>query len=65
MTKLNIKFTGTLILACIAGVVSFYITRGLNAGSEHSDQGSMKAWLAFTDEQCFPSAEMAQVEAVG
>ena len=51
MTKLNIKFTGTLILACIAGVVSFYITRGLNARSEHSDQGSMKAWLAFTDEQ--------------
>jgi Spy/CpxP family protein refolding chaperone len=51
MTKSNIEFTGTLILACIAGVVSFYITRGLNAGSEHSDQGSMKAWLAFTDEQ--------------
>jgi Spy/CpxP family protein refolding chaperone len=51
MTKLNMKFAGTLILACIAGVVSFYITRGLNARSEYSNQGSMKAWLAFTDEQ--------------
>jgi Spy/CpxP family protein refolding chaperone len=51
MMKLDVKFIGTLILACIAGVVSFYITRGLNTKTKYSNHGSMRKWLAFTDEQ--------------
>ena len=51
MMKLDIKFIGTLLLACIAGVGSFYITRGLNAKTEYSNHRSMRKWLVFTDEQ--------------
>jgi len=49
--KLDTKFIGALILACIAGVLSFYITRGLNPKTKYSNHGSMRKWLAFTDEQ--------------
>ena len=51
MMKSNVKFIGTLILACISGIASFYITRGLNTEIDSSPDKSIRGWLTLTNEQ--------------
>jgi len=49
--KIKLRTVVTLFLAGVIGVVSFYITRSLEADKVYSTQVSMRNWLAFTNEQ--------------
>ena len=51
MMKIKLRTVVTLFLAGFVGVVSFYITRSLEADNVYSAQVSMRNWLAFTNEQ--------------
>jgi Spy/CpxP family protein refolding chaperone len=51
MMKIKLRTVVTLFLAGVVGVVSFYITRSLEADNIYSAQVSMRNWLAFTNEQ--------------
>ncbi len=51
MMKIKLRTVVTLFLAGVVGVVSFYITRSLEADNIYSAQVSMRNWLAFNNEQ--------------
>jgi len=51
MMKNKLSMVVILFLAGVVGVVSFYITRSLEANNVYSTQVCMRNWLAFTNEQ--------------
>ena len=51
MMKIKLRTVVTLFLAGVVGMVSFYITRSLEADNVYSAQVCMRNWLALTDEQ--------------
>ena len=51
MMKIKLRAVVTLFLAGVVGMVSFYITRSLEADNVYSAQVCMRNWLALTDEQ--------------